>query len=354
MKEQEVKLLDIARELNISESTASRAMKNHPGISQVTIDKVQALAKERGYRTNNFASNLARNQKTKTIGVIVHKLSSYFITSALATIERLTSEAGYDLIIAQSSENDKYEINNALNLFQKRVDGLIATLVYTTPNLDHFDPFIKKGIPVVFFDRVDKNSKATKVLIDNKKGGYDATAHLIEQGCTRIVLVTAGINGVVPEDRITGTAQRYAGYREALEAHNIGFKEEYLIVKDFNHEEDGIQAAAEILQMNPLPDGIFISNDFHAITCMKELRKSGIRIPEDMAIVGFNNDFMSRMIEPELTTIDNPAIQMGEIVAKHLLQQLNGNIPVTINNQILLESKLIVRASSLRKKAPER
>ena len=349
MKEQEVKLLDIARELNISESTASRAMKNHPGISQSTIDRVQALAKERGYRTNNFASNLARNQKTKTIGVIVHKLSSYFITSALSTIERLTSEAGYDLIIAQSSENDKYEINNAINLFQKRVDGLIATLVYTTENLEHFEPFIKKGIPVVFFDRVDKNSKATKVIIDNKKGGYDATAHLIEQGCKRIAIVTAGIDGLVPEDRITGTAQRYAGYRAALKAHKIKYREDYLVVKDFNHEEDGIEAAAAILKMDPLPDGVFITNDFHAITCMKELRKSGIRVPEDIAIVGFNNDFMSRMIEPELTTIDNPAIQMGEIVAKHLLQQLNGNIPVTTNNNILLESNLIVRASSLRK-----
>lgn len=349
MKGQEVTLMDIARELSISESTASRAMKNHPGISKVTVERVQALAKERGYRANNFARSLARNQKTKTIGVIVHKLNSYFITSALSTIESLTSRAGYDLIIAQSSESDKNEISNANNLFQKRVDGLIATLVYTTENLDHFEPFIKKGIPVVFFDRVDKNSKGTKVIIDNKKGGYDATEHLIEQGCKRIVIVTAGIDGLVPEDRITGTAQRYAGYREALKAHKIRYNNEYLIVRDFNHEDDGIKAAAQILAMDPLPDGLFISNDFHAITCMKELRKAGIRIPEDIAVVGFNNDFMSKITEPELTTIDNPAMEMGEIVAKHLLQQLNGNIPVTTNNKILLESKLIVRASSLRK-----
>jgi LacI family transcriptional regulator, galactose operon repressor len=351
MQEQEVTLMDIARELNISESTASRAMKNHPGISKRMVERVQALAKERGYRANNFASSLARRQKTKTIGVIVHKLNSYFITSALSTIESLTSRAGYDLIIAQSSENDKNEINNAHNLFQKRVDGLIATLVYTTENLDHFEPFIKKGIPVVFFDRVDKNSKGTKVIIDNKKGGYDATEHLIEQGCKRIVIVTAGIDGVVPEDRITGTAQRYAGYREALKAHKIRYKAEHLIVMDFNHEDDGIRAAAQILAMDPLPDGLFISNDFHAITCMKELRKAGIRIPEDIAVVGFNNDFMSKITEPELTTIDNPAMEMGEIVAKHLLQQLNGNIPVATNNKILLESKLIVRASSLRIKS---
>jgi LacI family transcriptional regulator len=349
MNEQEIKLIDIARELNISESTASRAMKNHPGISKKTIERVQALAKERGYRANNFASNLALNQKTKTIGVIVHKLNSYFITSALSTIESLTAEAGYDLIIAQSSESAKNEVSNVMNLFHKRVDGLLATLVYTTENLEHFEPFIKKGIPVIFFDRVDKNSKGTKVIIDNKKGGFDATNHLIDQGCKRIVIVTGGINGAVPEDRITGTAQRFAGYREALQSRNIKYKDEYLIVKDFNHEDDGIKAAQEILQMKPLPDGIFISNDFHAITCMKELRKAGIRIPEDIAIVGFNNDFMSRMIEPELTTIDNPAMEMGEIVAKHLLQQINGNIPITTNNTILLESKLIVRASSLRK-----
>lgn len=345
----ETTLLDIARELNFSESTVSRALKDHPSISQKTKKRIREFALEKGFRANNFASNLAGRKKTKTIGLIVHKLNSYFIASALSSIENIITAAGYDLIIAQSSEFDGLEVNNAINLFQKRVDGLIATLVYTTENLKHFDPFIKKHIPVVFFDRVDKNSKATKVIIDNHAGGYNATAHMIAQGCKRIVIVTAGINGVVPDDRITGTAQRYAGYRAALEDNGIAYQDEYLIVKDFNHENDGLAAAEEILTMSPLPDGAFITNDFHAIVCMKRLMAAGVRVPRDMAIVGFNNDFMSSIVEPPLTTINNPAGEMGEIVAKHLIQQISGNIPISTNNTIILESDLIIRQSSLRR-----
>jgi len=350
MGTEEVTLLDIANELNLSESTVSRALQGHPAISDKTKARVQALAQERGYRTNSYASNLAKNGKSKTIGVLVHKLNSYFIISALSAIESLTAAAGYDLIIAQSSEDDTREISNALNLFQKRVDGLIATLVYTTPNLDHFEPFMKKGIPVVFFDRVDKNSKGTKIIIDNEKGAYEATKHLIDQGCRRIMIVTAGISGKVPDDRVTGTAQRYAGYLRAIKESVLQFKPEYVMVKDFNHEEDGTEAAHEIFNMDPRPDGLFISNDFHAITCMRELIRLGIRVPEDIAIVGFNNDFMSRMVEPALTTIDNPAMLMGELAASHLLQQLNGNLRIAHNNTILVESGLIIRNSSLKRK----
>jgi LacI family transcriptional regulator len=348
MKDNEITLKDIATELNISESTVSRAINDHPAISLKTRQKVQALALDRGYRINNFASNLARNQKSKTIGILVHKLNSYFITSALSAIENITTEAGYDLIIAQSSEDDEREISNVQNLFRKRVDGLIATLVYTTKDLEHFGPFINKDIPLVFFDRVDKDSKGTKIIIDNKKGGYDATAHLISEGCKRIAIVTAGINGVVPEDRITGTAQRYAGYLQALHEHQFEFNPELVIVKDFNHEDDGILAAKEILKMEPLPDGLFITNDFHAITCMRELISAGIRVPQDIAVVGFNNDFMSRMVEPSLTTIDNPAMMMGEMAAKHLIQQLNGNLPIATSNTVLIDSHLIIRNSSRR------
>jgi LacI family transcriptional regulator len=185
----EVTIYDIALKLDLSSATVSRALKNHPAINKNTKKKIQDAAKELGYRHNTFASNL-RKQKTNTIGVIVHELNSNFITSVLAGIEKITTEAGYDLIIAHSSESFEKESANALNLFHKRVDGLIASLAFDTQGLAHYKFFSDRSIPIIFFDRVEENSESTKVIIDNYKCGYQATKHLIDQGCKRIVLVT--------------------------------------------------------------------------------------------------------------------------------------------------------------------
>ena len=156
----EVTIYDIALKLDLSSATVSRALKNHPAINKNTKKKIQEAAKELGYRHNTFASNL-RKQKTNTIGVIVHELNSNFITSVLAGIEKITTEAGYDLIIAHSSESFEKESANALNLFHKRVDGLIASLAFDTQGLDHYKPFNDRSIPVIFFDRVEENSEST-------------------------------------------------------------------------------------------------------------------------------------------------------------------------------------------------
>src|SRR6185295_13372889 len=150
----------------------SRGLKDHPAINIKTRKKITDMAKEMGYRSNNFASNL-RRQKTNTIGIIVHELKSQFISSVLAGIEKITAEAGYDLIIGHSSEAYRKEAANAHNLFHKRVDGLIASLAFDTKDMDHFEPFVQKNIPVVFFDRVDEQSYGTRVTIDNVKAGYD-------------------------------------------------------------------------------------------------------------------------------------------------------------------------------------
>ena len=174
------------------------------------------MAREMGYRHNNFASNL-RKQKTNTIGIIVHELNSNFITSVLAGIEKISTESGYDLIITHSSESFKKEEANVLNLFHKRVDGVIASLAFDTKNLDHFQPFFDKNIPVIFFDRVEENSDHAKVVIDNYKNGYQATQHLIDQGCKRIVIVTANLNRNV-------YAQRFRGYKDALNNNGIAFE----------------------------------------------------------------------------------------------------------------------------------
>jgi LacI family transcriptional regulator len=171
---------------------------------------------ELGYRRNIIASNL-RRQKTNTIGVIVHELNSNFITSVLAGIEKITTEAGYDLIIAHSYESYEKEVANATNLFHKRVDGLIASLAFNTTNLNHYKQYHDKHIPVIFFDRVEERSDSAKVIIDNYKCGYQATKHLIEQGCKNIVLVTASLTRNVYQ-------QRYKGYRDALDEAGLTFR----------------------------------------------------------------------------------------------------------------------------------
>jgi LacI family transcriptional regulator len=336
----EITIYDLAKELKLSPATISRGLKRNKNISKATIKRILAKAEELGYRHNNFASNL-RNKKTNTIGIIVHELNSNFITSVLAGIEKISTEAGYDLIFAHSSESYIKEAANVLNLFHKRVDGLIASLSFDTKGLDHFQPFFDKKIPVIFFDRVEENSDNTKVIIDNYKNGYQATQHLIEQGCKRIVIVTANLQRNV-------YAQRFKGYKDALNDYGIMFNESYVIIKDLS-EKCGREAAHQILAMKPMPDAAFITNDFSAAVCMQTLKEHAIRIPEDLAIVGFNNDAISKIVEPQLTTINYPGIDIGEIAARNLIAHMKGELNISQTNTIIVQSDLIIRKSSLKK-----
>ena len=336
----EVTIYDLAKTLNISAATVSRGLKDHPAISKTTRKRIQEAAKAMGYRSNNFASNL-RTQKTNTIGVIIHELNSHFITSVLAGIEKVTTAAGYDIIIGHSSETYKKEVSNALNLFHKRVDGLIASLAYDTESLEHYTPFAQKHIPVLFFDRVEPNSPGTKVVIDNFKAGYDATQHLIEQGCKRIVHITGNLKRNVYQDRLFG-------YRQALVDHKLPADAELVIENDLS-EAASMEAANQILAMKQRPDGVFVSNDFCAVVCMQALKERGIRIPEDIAFVGFNNDVIARLAEPQLTTINYNGTEMGEIVATHLINHLKGKTNIAHTSTVVIKSDLIIRASSLRK-----
>jgi LacI family transcriptional regulator len=337
----EVTIYDIAKKLELSTATVSRGLQDNPTINKNTRKKIQETAKALGYRHNTFASSL-RKQKTHTIGVLLHELNSNFITSVLAGIEKVTTEAGYDIIITHSGESYEKEIANANNLFHKRVDGVIASLSFTSKNLNHFQHFFDKNIPVIFFDRVDEDSDQTHVVIDNYRCGYTATQHLIEQNCKRIVLLTANLKRNV-------YAQRHRGYADALFDADIMYNKDYVFVKDLS-EQSAIDAAHEILKMKELPDGLFVTNDFIAAVCMQELKRHGVRVPDDIAIVGFNNDTISKIIEPQLTTINYPGKDMGEITARNLINHLNGLSSLSATNRIIVKSELIVRASSIKNK----
>ena len=339
----EITIYDLARELNISIATVSRALKDDPVVSKKTKKRIFELAEEMGYRSNHFARNL-RNQRTDTIGVIVPRLNSYFMSTVIAGIENIANSQDYNLIISQSSESAAKEMASARTMFNNRVDGLLVSLAYDTDDITHFEPFIKKNIPLIFFDRVEEHKSFTNILINNKKAAYEATSHLIEQGCKRIVYITATPKRNVYIDRLQG-------YKEALANHHLDFKEEYVLISNLS-QEAGAEAASIILQMKPLPDAVFVANDNCAVGCMVALKKAGIRIPEDIAFAGFNNDPVSTVVEPNLTTINYPGYEMGQAAARNLINHLNGASSIISTNTIILRSELIIRESSVGKKPP--
>ncbi|HEU5291125.1 MAG TPA: substrate-binding domain-containing protein, partial [Cyclobacteriaceae bacterium] len=243
------------------------------------------------------------------------------------------------LIISQSQESFKKEIASVTTMFNSRIDGMMISLAYDTKDTDHFEDLLRKQIPLIFFDRVIEHPSCTSIVIDNKRAGYEATMHLIEQGCKRIVHVDGNVNRNVYADRLDG-------YKQALHDSGIGF-DPTLVIDNKLTDLTSSEAAQVILNMKKLPDGIFTANDTSAVACIRELKAAGLKVPEDIAVVGFNNDPISKVIEPNLTTIDYPGQEMGEIAATTLINKLKKQ-PTGNLNTIVLRHKLIVRESSLR------
>lgn len=336
----EITIYDIAKALDISAATVSRALKSHPAINGNTRKKVLAKAEEMGYRSNHFASNL-RKSKTNTIGVIIPRLNSHFVSTALAAMEKVASDNGYNIIISQSMESASKEIVNAQTMFNNRVDGLLVSLAYDTNSYEHFNKFTSKGIPVIFFDRVFENSENVSIVIDNYRNAYDVTKHLLQQGCKHIMHITANLKRNV-------YSERFSGYKQALTDAGIKYSDQLLLYCDLG-EQSSAEAAEKILKMKKLPDGLFAANDICAASCMKILKQHGLDIPGDIAVAGFNNDLISRMVEPNITTVDYPAYQMGEAAATYMINHLNGITNLQLTNKVILKSDLIIRGSSLKK-----
>jgi LacI family transcriptional regulator len=341
--DKEITIYDIAKHLNISATTVSRGLKDHPAINKNTRKKIFEAAKHLGYRSNTFASSL-RSKKTFTIGVIVPRLNSYFMSSVLAGMEDAASRENYNLIISQSLENSEKEVANAHTMFNKRVDGLLVSLAYDTENIDHFEPFFKKGIPVIFFDRVYTHNDSTCIVIDNYKAAYDVTKHLIGQGCKRIMHLGGNLLRNVYTDRLKG-------YKHALRDHNLPFDEKKMVYISKLNEEAGTKAAEHILKMSTKPDAVFSANDTAAVFCMIKLKEAGIRIPNDIAFAGFNNDPISKVVEPNLTTVNYSGYDIGEAAVSSLVNHLNGISNVKTTNMVILRSDIIIRASSLKNKS---
>lgn len=343
-EQKEITIYDIAKHLDISATTVSRGLKNHPTINKNTRKKIADAAKELGYRSNTFASSL-RSNRTHTIGVIVPRLNSNFMSSVLAGMEDAASRENYNLIITQSLEKREKEKANAHTMYNKRVDGLLISLAYDTENISHLQPFFTKRIPVVFFDRTFNHSESTSVLINNFQAAYDATKHLLEEGCKRIMHLGGNMLRDVYSERLRG-------YKKALHDHKILFDDKLIYISNLT-EEAGTEAAKYILKMKKTvrPDGVFSANDTAAVHCMIHLKAAGILIPGDIAFVGFNNDPISKVVEPNLTTINYSGYHVGEVAVMNLINHLKGLSSALTMNTIVLRADLVVRESSLKNKS---
>jgi len=339
----EITIYDIAKVLNLSAATVSRGLKKKGSVNSRTTERILAKAAELGYRPNNVASNL-RSMKTQTIGVIIPRLNSYFMSSAIAGMEIVASKENYKLIIAQSLESFEKEKDNVRVMYNNRVDGLLISLAYDTKNILHLQSFFSKKIPVVFFDRCFASDENISVIIDNYKAAYKVTSHLLEQGCKRIMHIGASMLRDV-------YANRLKGYKDALEEHNISPDPGLLYVCNLT-EEAGVEAAEYILSLkkSKRPDAVFSANDTAAVHCMLRLKENGINIPGEIAFAGFNNDPISKVIVPNLTTVNYSGYNIGKEAATIILNNIKKENEGFAARTIILESELIIRNSSLTKK----
>jgi len=314
-KNKEITIYDIAEILKISPSTVSRALNDHPTVNKATKKKILETAEKLGYRFNRFARTL-RKQKSNIIGVIIPRLDSYFMSTVIAGMENYAKEHDYNLIIVQSNESIEKEKVCVDMLLNSRVDGILVSFSSNSLNIDHFDLVFKKGLPLIVFDRYFDIPGLTSIIIDNHKAAFEIVSHLIDQGCKNIVHVTDNINCSVYKER-------FLGYKDALKENGISFSEKYVFQKSlYNSSYENI--CENILNISPPPDAIFASNDYAAVNIMLELKKRNIKIPEEIAVAGFNNDLIAIVVEPNLTTVDYPGMLMGEVAMQTLIETING------------------------------
>ncbi|HET8736571.1 MAG TPA: LacI family DNA-binding transcriptional regulator [Pricia sp.] len=335
---------EIAKTLGIDSSTVSRALNDSDRVKPATKKKIRAKARELGYTRNLLASNLRRN-KSNTIGVIVPRISRHFFSSTIAGIEERAHQAGYNVIICQSLEKVERERKIVRNLIANRVDGILISIAMETQDPRHLTECFENGTPLVFFDRHVASMKQTgKVLIDDVRGGFEATEHLIQQGCRKIGHFTAPLETEIYRNR-------HGGYRSALEKYNLPYDGDLVFVSKMM-QEDGYRLAEKIVKEHPDVDGIFCANDFAAIGALNYLKKAGVKVPNDIALAGFSNEPTSAVIEPSLTTVDQFGTEIGRLACNLLLDYFeNGN--TLVNDQtIMLAPKLIVRDSTKRNKIP--
>lgn len=338
MKKKKTTINDIAEALNITASTVSRALQDHPRISDATKKEVIRTAKKLNYHPNNIAAAL-RKGKSNLLGVMVPITDENFFASAIRGIEEVANQSGFRVLIMQSNDSTDKEKANIDAMFRAQVDGVLASIAMETTTFEHYQEIIDRGIPLILFDRFSDLINTNTVALDDYQGAYKAVEHLIKQGCRKIVHF-AGYQHV----SIYG--ERFRGYRDALKNYDIPFNDDLFYECDLKLES-GRKLAKKILSRNVLPDAIFSSSDYSAMGAMQVLKAHGIAIPGQIAIVGFSNEPFSSFVEPGLSTVEQHSSKMGQLSAKLFLEQLAlGTESELITKKTVITPKLIIRASS--------
>lgn len=340
----DTKLIDIASAVGVSVTTVSKALKGYTDINKDTRARIIAMAEKMNYLPNANAVNLRTNQ-TKTIGVIIPTTVHHFFSSVLNGILDEAEKRGYLVIILQSNEKYELEKRQIALLMQKRVDGILISLSNETDDFSHINTAINKGTPVVLYDKIAKMVHCSKVIIDDRKAAYDAVSYLIGKGFKRIAHFRGSL---VPQNSI----DRFLGYKKALEDHNIPYDPKLVYMCDHNKDfDDGYDNAKKLVENHKDVDAVFAITDLVAIGIIKYLNEVNIKIPEQIAVFGFSNWFMSTVISPKLTTINQPGYDIGYKAVSILIDEI-----VQIKNQtpiehqiITLPTEIIERESTIRK-----
>lgn len=339
LKSHRTTVYDIARELNLTASTISRALNNHPRISERTKKSVIRMSKKLGYQPHRIAAAL-RNGKSKIIGVIVPVADRNFFASIIRGIEEKANQAEYQVIICQTYEDPLKEEAAIEALLNTRVDGIIASLSKRTEQFNHYSKVKSKGIPLILFDRANDALGVSHVVIDDYSASYKAVKHLIHQGCGRIAHFTN-------VEKINIYKERLRGYKTALLDHGLPFDDRLVVESDLQLE-DGRKSMQRLLSAGEMPDAVFSSSDLGAIGALQVLKENNISIPHQVALVGFSNEPFTMFCDPPLTTIDQHCERMGNVASEMFLDEVKAAGTATfIPKKVVLMPELIIRQSSL-------
>jgi DNA-binding LacI/PurR family transcriptional regulator len=338
MKKSRTTITEIARLLKVAPSTVSRALNNHPKISEKTRNAVIELARKLNYQPNLLALNLLKN-RTNTIGVIVPEITSYFFSSVIGGIQDVLNPLGLNMIIGQSNESYQEEKSIVQTFASVRVDGFLISPSSETKNFDHLKVLTENNIPLVIFDRDCEELNVDKVFVDEYRGAFQAVEYLIKTGCRRIAHITGPLS-------LSTARHRLKAYKEALSAHNLPLKEEYIVEASGFAPEHGIDPTKKLLALPQPPDAIFTINDGVAIGAMFVIKEAGIVIPNEISVIGFDDDPHSCYFKPSLSTVWQPTYELGMLSARILLKRINSNNDISKVRVEKLFPELVIRGSS--------
>ena len=336
-KQKKTTIKDIANVLGITPSAVSRALNDHPRISDKTKIAVQQVAKNLNYQPNQLASAL-RSGKSNLVGVIVPRANSNFFSAVVENMEEVLNKHGYNVIMTQSNESYKKECRNIDALLQTQVDGIIASLANETTNLDYYRKIKAKGIPLILFDRGEDDLEVDYVGIDDYKSSHIIVEHLAKQGCKKIAHIAGFSHKRIYKNRMMG-------YRDALEKNNLQLNEG-LIIESNLRIEDGRRIMEQLLELPERPDAVYAAGDFAALGALQVLLERNIKVPDEIALVGFSNEPFTSYVNPSISTINQHSAQIGKKAAEIFLKRIKNPSSEEGLNKIIVEAELIVRMSS--------